>query len=90
MGDKSVPHFHEDEEGVDGCLCNVEFDESEVVADADLPPVAGGVHTDLEKFDNEDAIDGCDLDLDPNDLTTDQELPIAVGGVFKMQPSEDA
>ena len=89
MRDKNASHFHEDEEDIDGCLCNVEFDENEVLADADLPPVTGGVHAAIEKFDNEDAIDGCDLDLDPNEVTTDRELPIAVGGVFKIQPSEE-
>lgn len=81
MVDTAMPHVHEDEDRVDGCLCDVKFNEGDAVSDKDLPPAAGGVQAAAEKHDDEDGVDGCDVDVDSNDVTTDAELPVAAGGV---------
>jgi hypothetical protein len=81
MADAGTPHVHEDEEQVDSCTCDIEFDESDVFSDAELPPAAGGVQAAGEAPGDEDGIDGCDVDCNGPDVTTDDELPITVGGV---------
>lgn len=83
MEDTGAPYVHEDEDHVDGCTCNVEFDESDALSDTELPLAAGGV----QAADEEDGIDGCDVDFNGTDATTDEELPIAVGGMLEMMPS---
>ena len=75
-------HVHEHEDAVDGCICGLEFSQSDVISDADLPPAAGGMQTALEKPDNEEDIDGCDVDFNVNDATQDVELPVAAGGTL--------
>jgi hypothetical protein len=69
-------HIHEPE----GCLCDVELDQSLVVADADLPAASGGVVSDLSAYTGED-LDGCDLDYAIGG-TGDAELPPSAGGVL--------
>lgn len=81
MEDTAAPQFHEDEDRVDGCICNLEFDESDALSDGDLPPAAGGVQTAVESHDDEEGIDGCDVDFNADGVTTDEELPAAAGGV---------
>jgi hypothetical protein len=83
MEDTGAPHVHEDEDHVDGCTSNVEFDERDALSDTELPLAAGGV----QAADEEDGIDGCDVDFNGTDATTDEELPIAVGGMLEMMPS---
>jgi hypothetical protein len=73
--------LHEDEDQIDGCLCGVEFN-SDALADADLPPAAGGVQAAVEEHRDEDEVDGCDVRSNGNDVTTDRELPVAAGGVL--------
>lgn len=87
MEDTGAPHVHEDEDHVDGCTCDVEFDESDALSDTELPLAAGGVQAADEEHDDEDSIDGCDADFNGTDATTDKELPVAVGGMLEMMPS---
>jgi hypothetical protein len=82
MEDTAAPHFHEDED-VDSCICDIEFNAIDHVFDADLPPAAGGVQAAVEEHDNEDDIDGCLVDFNIDEVTTDEELPIAAGGVLR-------
>ena len=79
--------LQEEEDHVDGCLCGVEFNQSDALADADLPPAAGGVQAAVEERGDEDSIDGCDADFNNSDVTTDRELPVATGGVVQVDPA---
>jgi hypothetical protein len=88
MREASIPHVHEDEDQIDGCTCDVEFDQSDALSDVELPPAAGGVQAARQGLGDEDAIDGCDVDFNSPDVTTDEELPITAGGVLEAVPSE--
>jgi len=77
-------HVHEHEDAVDGCICGVEFNQNDVMSDADLPPAAGGMQPALEQHDNEEDLDGCDVDFNINDVTQDVELPVAAGGTLDI------
>jgi hypothetical protein len=87
MEDTGASYVHEDEDQVDGCTSDVEFDESDALSDTELPLAAGGVQAADEEHGDEDGIDGCDADFNGTDATTDKELPIAVGGMLEMMPS---
>lgn len=82
MEDAAAPGFHEDEDRLDGCLCDVEFNETDATSDRDLPPAAGGVQAAVDKHGDEDGVDGCAVGFNGSDATTDRELPIAAGGVL--------
>ena len=82
-----APQFQQDEEGVDGCVCDVKFNQSDALSDSELPPASGGVQAAVEKRGDEDSIDGCDVKFNANQLITDQELPAAAGGVQKAGSS---
>ena len=82
-----APQFQQDEGGVDGCVCDVKFNQSDALPDSELPPASGGVQAAAEKRGDEDRIDGCDVKFNANQLTTDQELPAAAGGVQKAGSS---
>lgn len=88
MANASTPHVHEDEDQIDSCTCDIEFDESDALSDVELPPAAGGVQTAREELADEDGIDGCDVDFNGPDMTTDEELPITGGGVLEAARSE--
>ena len=75
-----------DEDAVDNCLCDIKLDKAEIVADADLPPSAGGVEAAAEEYGNEDSVDGCDVDFKTDDPIADEELPAATGGVIHIKP----
>jgi hypothetical protein len=85
MEDKTAPHPHEDEDRDDGCLSDVEFNESDALSDTDLPSSAGGVQAAIEEHDDEDGIDGCDVEFNSNEVTTDEELPVAAGGITSVE-----
>jgi len=78
MEDPGAPHSDDDDLHVDGCLCDVEIDASEMIADADLPAATGGVRlADVPPGDEEE--DACGFEV--TDATEDEDLPAAVGGV---------
>lgn len=76
----------DEHEHIDGCLCDVELGESELISDADLPAAKGGIEKSLRKSNirirQDDDIDGCDLDFTAGKLTEDEELPAAKGGTI--------
>src|SRR5882757_2205648 len=81
--DTAMAQFQKNEESVDGCVCDIELNQSEALSDAELPPTSGGVQAAVENRDNEDSFDGCGLAFNADILTTDRELPAAAGGVQK-------
>jgi hypothetical protein len=72
------PHPHDADEDVDGCLCDVEINPIEMIADTDLPAAAGGVRL-TEAPPGDDGEDVCGFEV--TDATADEHLPAAVGGV---------
>lgn len=77
MGDHGESDRHGD--GVDGCLCDISLEASEIVSDEELPPTSGGVQIEAatDAVDRSDDAEG----VPDNDVTTDVELPPATGGV---------
>lgn len=63
----------------DGCLCDVEIADADLVSDEDLPASFGGVAAILAGLVGEE-VDGCDLDFKKG-TTPDDELPASSGGV---------
>ena len=68
------------DDDVDGCLCDISLEASEIVSDRELPPASGGVQIKLGT-DALGAPDDADDAPDIGDVTTDEELPPATGGV---------
>lgn len=73
-------HDHDDDDPEDGCLCDLELSDDELMADEDLPPSAGGVASDVGTF--EEDLDGCDVDFAKGRKTADVDLPPSTGGVL--------
>jgi hypothetical protein len=80
MVDRPEPGIDEDDDHVDGCVCDLERDDGEATLDVELPAATGGVeapsHGDAESVD-----DVGDVEIDEAEVTTDEELPVAIGGV---------
>ena len=85
-----INNANDDKENhIDGCLCDLEIDESDLISDAELPATSGGVEPGRADFEDDADIDGCDVDFDRPDITPDEELPVATGGVFATtQPAD--
>jgi hypothetical protein len=66
---------HDDD--ADGCLCDIEIDTAETIADADLPPPSGGVRWAAVSPGDDDQ-DVCGFAV--TDPTSDENLPAAAGG----------
>jgi hypothetical protein len=73
-------HFHENDDGVDGCICEFEFDESDVLAGADVPPTAYKQWS--GNTGGPGSIEGCDADFDAHEVTINQKPLITAGGVL--------
>jgi hypothetical protein len=74
--DADGTHNHDDD--ADGCLCGIEIDAAEMIADADLPPASGGVRpAEVSPGDDDEDACGCEI----TDPTSDENLPAAAGGV---------
>jgi len=73
------------EENVDGCLCGIAIDQSDLTPDEILPMAIGGVAIPLDRGDDADA-DAAELEIDEIEATRDEELPPTIGGVAPAAP----
>ena len=69
------------ENHTDGCLCDIEIDDLDIVDDVDLPAASGGVLV-VRSDGDDDETEGPDFELSEADATRDEELPPAVGGAL--------